>query len=136
LNNIHNSTKEKKLLIVDDDPDIVSVFKQALEDNEYVVDAFTNPLEAISTFKVNYYDFVLLDVVMPDMDGFELYEEIKKIDPNVKVCYMTAYDVNYESLKEIFEAPDIDGTYFKKPFEISELIKFLDAELKNVNDKK
>ena len=135
MNNLHNITTKNKLLIVDDNPDIITVFKTALEINKYIVDAFTNPIEAISKFKANNYDFVLLDVVMPDMDGFELYEEIKKIDPNVKVCFMTAYDVNYESLKDIFEAPDIEGTYFKKPFEIKELIEYLDNELKNLNHK-
>ena len=133
MSNLHNITTKNKLLIVDDDPDIIIVFKKALENYKYIVDTFTNPLEAISKFKSNDYDFVLLDVVMPEMDGFELYEEIKKIDPNVKVCFMTAYDVNYESLKDIFEIPDIDGTYFKKPFEIEELIDNLNTELKNIN---
>jgi len=122
-------------LIVDDDPDIITVFKKALENNKYIVDAYTNPIEAISKFKTNTYDFVLLDVVMPHMDGFELYEEVKKIDPNVKVCFMTAYDVNYESLRDIFETPDIDGTYFKKPFEIEELIEYLNNELKDFRHK-
>ena len=122
-------------MIVDDDPDIITVFKKALENNKYIVDAYTNPIEAISKFKTNTYDFVLLDVVMPHMDGFELYEEVKKIDPNVKVCFMTAYDVNYESLRDIFETPDIDGTYFKKPFEIEELIEYLNNELKDFRHK-
>lgn len=67
---------------------------------------------------------------MPEMDGFELYEQIKKIDSDVQVCFMTAYDVNYESLREIFESPDIEGTYFKKPLEIKELVKYLDSQLK------
>lgn len=67
---------------------------------------------------------------MPGMNRFELFEEIKRIDPNVKVCFMTAYDVNYESLREIFESPDVEGTYFKKPVEIKELIKYIDKELK------
>ena len=73
---------------------------------------------------------------MPDMDGFELYEKIKKIDPNVKVGFMTAYDVNYKSLKDIFETPDIDEIYFKKPFEIEELTEYLNNELKGMNHKK
>jgi CheY-like chemotaxis protein len=133
LNTLHNITTKNRLLIVDDDPDIIIVFKTALENNKYSVDAFTNPLEAISKFKTNQYDFVLLDVVMPEMDGFELYDEIKRIDPNVKVCFMTAYDVNYESLKDIYEMPDIDGTYFKKPFEMEELIEYLNKELNNFN---
>jgi DNA-binding response OmpR family regulator len=106
-----------------------------LENNKYIVDAYTNPIEAISKFKANTYNFVLLDIVMPHMDGFELYEEVKKIDPNVKVCFMTAYDVNYESLRDIFETPDIDGTYFKKPFEIEELIEYLNNELKDFRHK-
>ena len=125
-----NTKESNKLLIVDDDPDILITYKLSLEENMYSVDSYSNPLEVITKFKANVYDFVLLDIAMPQMDGFELYEEIKKIDPNVKVCFMTAYDVNYESLKEIFDSPDIEGTYFKKPFEIKNLIKYLDQELK------
>ena len=100
------------------------------------MDVFSNPIEAVSKFKANTYDFVLLDVVMPDMNGFELYEKIKEIDPNVKVGFMTAFEVNYKSLKEFFKTPDIDGIYFKKPFEIEELTEYLNNELKNINNKK
>jgi DNA-binding NtrC family response regulator len=129
-NNNNNNKTKSKLLIVDDDPDIITTFKIALVSNGYIVDSYTNPLEVVSKFKANTYDFVLLDIIMPIMDGFELFEEIKKIDPNVKVCFMTAYDVNYQSLIEIFGSPDIEGTYFKKPVEIEELIKYIDKELK------
>jgi DNA-binding NtrC family response regulator len=129
-NNNNNNKTKNKLLIVDDDPDIITTFKIALENNGYIVDSYTNPLEVASNFKINTYDFVLLDIIMPGMDGFELFEEIKKIDPTVKVCFMTAYDVNYESLREIFESPDLEGTYFKKPIEIEELIHHIDKELK------
>lgn len=131
MNKSHTNTKVRnKLLIVDDDPDIITTFKLTLEDSGYIVDAYTNPLECISKFKTKTYDFVLLDIIMPEMDGFELYEQIKKIDSDVQVCFMTAYDVNYESLREIFESPDIEGTYFKKPLEIKELVKYLDSQLK------
>jgi len=129
-NNNNNNKTKNKLLIVDDDPDIIITFKIALENNGYIVDSYTNPLEVASNFKANIYDFVLLDVIMPGMDGFELFEEIKRIDPNIKVCFMTAYDVNYESLREIFESPDVEGSYFKKPVEIGELIRYIDKELK------
>lgn len=131
MNKSHTNTKVRnKLLIVDDDPDIITTFKLTLEDSGYIVDSYTNPLECISKFKTKTYDFVLLDIIMPEMDGFELYEQIKKIDSDVQVCFMTAYDVNYESLREIFESPDIEGTYFKKPLEIKELVKYLDSQLK------
>ena len=136
MHNLDNITKENKLLIVDDDPDIIFVLKKALENNKYVVDAFTSPIEAVSNFKANAYGFALLDVVMPDIDGFELHEKIKKIDPNVKVGFMTAYEVNYKSLRDIFKTPDIDEIYFKKPFEIEELIEYLNNELKDTNHKK
>jgi CheY-like chemotaxis protein len=86
-----------------------------LEFNNYIVDAYSSPREAISKFKANTYDFVLLDIIMPEMNGFEAYEAIKEIDPIQKVCFMTAYDVNYQSLKEIFNLPEIDGAYLKKP---------------------
>jgi len=127
-----NNESRNKLLIVDDNPDIITTFKLALENKGYVIDSFTDPLKVISNFKNDTYDFVLLDIVMPDMDGFELYEELKKIDPAVRVCFMTAYDVNYESLNAIFESPDVEGAYFKKPVEINELIKYIDNELKKV----
>ena len=119
------------MLLVDDDPDIVQTFRKSLEYNGFIVDVYTSPTMAISEFKTNTYDFVLVDISMPDMDGFEFYDKAKEIDSNIKVCFMTAYDVNYQSLQSIFEEPDIEGAYFKKPFEIKDLVKYLKKELEN-----
>ena len=104
-----------------------------MEYNNYIVDAYASPIEAISKFKANIYDFILLDIIMPEMNGFELYEDIKKRDPKSKVCFMTAYDVNYQSLMEIFNLPEIDGAYFKKPIEVEDLISYLTKELGNTD---
>lgn len=124
-----DDVKRNKILIVDDDSDVLITFKTALECNDYTVDAFTNPLKAISNFKANIYDLLLLDLRMPVMDGFELYDEIKKIDNKVKVCFMSAYDVNYQALRSIFTSPDIGESFIKKPIKIPDLIKHVKKEI-------
>jgi two-component system CheB/CheR fusion protein len=76
-NNSHLSIP-RKILIVDDDPDITSAFNMILEMNGFEVDAYTDPLLALSNFKPNSYGLALLDIRMPKMNGFELYKKIKK----------------------------------------------------------
>ena len=96
-----------RILIVDDDPDITLTFKLGLEKKGFTVTVFNDPLEALSNFTAGLFDFALLDVRMPKMNGFELYREIEKIDDSTKVCYITAFVVYYESLKEIFPAAKV-----------------------------
>src|SRR5438105_1727818 len=90
----HHQTKidrntKKRILIVDDEPDINLTFKIVLEDNGFKVDSFTAPLLALENFKPILYDLVLIDIVMPSMNGFGLYEEIRKLDNKVKICFLT-----------------------------------------------
>ena len=85
-------TDKKKIMLVDDDQDITFGLRIGLEDNGFKVDAFNDPRLALSNFKPGSYDILLLDIKMPKMDGFELCQEIKKIDNKVKVCFMTAFD--------------------------------------------
>jgi DNA-binding response OmpR family regulator len=82
-------------LLVDNEPDIVLAFKIGLEDNGFVVDAFNDPLLALEAFKERKksYALALLDIKMPKMGGFELYNEIRKEDDKVKVCFVTACDI-------------------------------------------
>ena len=65
----------------DDDDDYKSSFK---------VDSFNNPILALKNFKNCSYDLVIIDIVMPQMDGFELSEKIRKVDDKVKICFLTA----------------------------------------------
>ncbi|HEX5976881.1 MAG TPA: response regulator [Nitrososphaeraceae archaeon] len=64
---------KNRILIVDDEPDIAQVLKMGLEQNGFAVDAYNNPLDATSNFKADLYDLLLIDIKMPKMNGFELY---------------------------------------------------------------
>ena len=114
--------KEKRVLIVDDEPDVNLALRIVLEDNSFIVDSFNEPLRALENFKANLYDLIILDIKMPKKDGFEVYKEILKIDNRVKVCFLTAGDINYRSLKETFPTLG-ENQFIRKPIENIELIK-------------
>ena len=77
----------KRILLVDDEPDIIFTIKKILEENEFKVDSFYDPILTLNNYKVNFYDLVILDIKMPKMDGFELYLKIREKDPNVKYVF-------------------------------------------------
>jgi DNA-binding response OmpR family regulator len=117
----------KKILVVDDEPDNASIFTMALEDDGYKVDAFTDPLSALSAFKEEKrtkYDLLILDIKMPDMNGFELYEQMKKIDNKVRVCFLTAYGEGYtEEFKRMFPSSSLGIHFIRKPIRVDDLVK-------------
>ena len=126
--NLAQFQKMPKILVVDDEYDVAMSFKIGLENNGFVVDMFTNPKMALSSFKPGYYSLLLLDIRMPKMTGFELYNAISKIDANVKVCFTTFFTVYYKSLNDHY--PDIDQTCFiSKPVLIDDLVKHIRNEL-------
>jgi DNA-binding response OmpR family regulator len=122
-----------RLLVVDDEPDITAVLKAGLEKHGFEVDTFNHPVEALEKFRPGVYDMVMLDVRMPDIDGFTLYEKLKAIDNKVKVTFMTAFDVAYLDLfKEKFPFLP-DRNYMKKPLVMRSLIKEIKAELRIID---
>ena len=111
-------------MIIDDDKDITNLFSIFLEHNGYIVDAYTNPLEAINNFRKNSHDLIVLDVKMPKMDGMTLYHKIKEIDNNVIICFTTA-DINYiEDLRK--DIIDIDKIVLYKPVLLKDLKNKID----------
>jgi two-component system, OmpR family, response regulator ChvI len=112
----------KRILIVDDEPDVNLALRIVLEENNFIVDSFNDPLLALENFKANLYDVLILDIKMPKKDGFEVYKEVMKIDNRVKVCFLTAGDVNYRLLKETFPTLD-ENQFIRKPIENTELIR-------------
>jgi two-component SAPR family response regulator len=105
--------------------------KIALEGHKkqiFVVDTFNDPQEALSNFKAGLYDLLLIDVKMPKMNGFELYREIEKIDNKAKVCFITAFEVYYKSLRELFPTVKVD-CFIKKPITTDDLVERIMMEL-------
>ena len=121
-------------MIIDDDKDITDLFAIFLENNGYIVNSYTNPVEAFNNFRKNSHDLILLDLKMPNMDGMTLYHKIKEIDNNVIVCFTTA-DINYiqQLQKGII---DIEKIVLYKPVLLKDLKNKIDwllsrQEIKN-----
>ena len=108
----------KTVLVVDDEPDVKLALKIALEENGFQVDAFDDPIVALDNFRKGIYDLLILDIKMPNMHGFELYREIRKIDSKVKVCFLTAGEMYYGTYADIFN----ENIFIRKPIENKELI--------------
>jgi DNA-binding NtrC family response regulator len=136
-NNHHNSSKQKeganhhhnnkdkplaRLLVVDDDPDIVQVLKLGLLKNRFLVNAFTNPEEALQSFKSNAesYCLVISDMRMPALSGMQLARKVKEINPDVKVVLMTAFEIRDNEFSKVFPSTSVDG-FIQKPIGIRDL---------------
>src|ERR687885_511341 len=96
-----DTENKRRILIVDDEPEITLLLSMALDG--FIVDSFNDPLLALSKFKQDFYDLAILDIVMPKMNGFELYKEIKKIDGKVRVCFLTGLSdsQNHEEFRKV-----------------------------------
>lgn len=119
----------KRILVVDDEPDITASIKNGLTRNGFQVDTFNDPADALEKYSAGTYDLLLLDIRMPKMNGFELYREIKKKGTDkTKACFFTAFEVYYDEFKKIF--PNLEVKCFiRKPVTINELISHINAEL-------
>ena len=115
-----------RILLVDDDIDITHSFSLALQKDGFIVDTYNDPLMALGDFKADLYDLVLLDIKLPKMDGFELYDRIREIDRRVKVCFISGYQMNYLALRE--QGLQID-CFISKPVKIEDLLRKINAEI-------
>lgn len=139
--------KKKKILIVDDEQDITYTLGKVLESSgfhDFVI--YNQPLLALQNFKSRDYSLLITDIAMPTMNGFELYEHMKKIDAEIKVIFMTASNINYKALSELLQGDLVDKCYenkettrfrldegrsiiIEKPVEIIEFIKTVNNQL-------
>lgn len=116
-----------KLLLVDDEPDITKAVKAGLEMKGFQVDAYNDPVLALEKFKPSTYDLALLDIRMPKLNGFELYRELLKRDPNIRVRFFTAFEEYRAEFKKAF--PELDQSRFiRKPTSLSNLTAVLVEE--------
>ena len=121
----NSSAKRQNIMIVDDEDDINLLFTMLLCDEGYNVEAFTDPDIAIMKFEDGFYDLLIVDILMPKMNGFELYERLRQFDNEVKVCFLTAGEINYEQFKKAASFPEIttEDCFIKIPIENNVLIK-------------
>jgi DNA-binding NtrC family response regulator len=131
-----NKRKMEKILVIDDEQDITFSLKTVLEENRYAcVDTFNDPIDVISKYNDQpgtMYDLLIIDILMPRMNGFELYEKIKKIDNNAKVCFISAYRIYFEALREMYPDYEVD-CFVNKPFENDDLLRKVVSTLTTIN---
>jgi DNA-binding response OmpR family regulator len=126
----------KSILVIDDDPDITLTFKKGLEAENsnrnnrifFKLYTYNDSLLALSQFKPNFYDLLLIDINMPKMNGFELSTKILEIDNNPRICFMSSGQINQEALREQYTTLSI-GCFIKKPVTIEDLVRRVKAEL-------
>jgi DNA-binding response OmpR family regulator len=114
-----HTTKGKRILIIDDDEDITNLFQTFLEYDGYKVNASTDPIDALYSFRKNVYDLALIDLKMPKMNGLILSQKLKNIDPALLFCYITADKEYIQNLKNSIS--DIEKIVIYKPILLSEL---------------
>lgn len=110
---------KRRILIIDDDQDINNLFKLFLEHDGYKVNAYTDPVEVLYAFRKNTIDLVLLDLKMPKMSGMLLYQKLRKIDPNLLFCFITADKEYIQYLKK--SIAEIEKVVIYKPILLSDL---------------
>ena len=126
-----SSSSQNRIMIVDDNRDIAKLFAITLEDNGFVVDVFNDPLSALSNYKAGLYDLLLLDVRMPGMNGFELYQKIKDIDDKAQVCFITAYEEYLNDFNRLFPNLEEVDCFVRKPVEPHNLVKIVKSKVNN-----
>jgi DNA-binding response OmpR family regulator len=124
LTTSENDKKSKRILLIDDEQDIVYLLKIVLRNNGFEVDSYTDPILALSNFKPGLYDLLLLDMRMPGINGSDLHQKMKEIDYNVRTCFLTASEQFYEEYRRLDAHPRLGKEHFiQKPFRTEELIR-------------
>jgi len=116
--NPSKNNKKKKILFVDDEPDITWLSKTALERNGFEVQTFESPVSALDNFKPGSYDLL--------MDGFELYDKLRKMDNNINVCFLTAAQEYYDKYKERYSSEEC---FITKPIALKNLVNTINSIL-------
>ena len=126
---------KQRILIVDDESDITTALKIYLEIQGFHVDAFTDPVYALAQFKAGFYQLLILDIKMPEMNGFELYKEIKKKDGTVKVFFLTALSDmrNYDEFKKEVFPKEGERYFIAKPIGNEDILKRINTVIAYTN---
>ena len=125
-----------RIMVVDDEKDILSIIKRGLESkNRFQVETFIDAENALESFKKktnDYYDLVLTDIRMPKINGFELYRRIKETNPNMKIVFITAFEMNKDEFTKVIPSVDVLD-FISKPVSMATLINKLNSILKFID---
>jgi CheY-like chemotaxis protein len=125
INNYIKGNKLARVMVVDDEKDILRIIKRDLEiTNEFQVEIFSSGVEALTAFKnheLGYYDVIITDIRMPKMNGFELYRHIKEINPNTKIAFITAFEINKDEFNKVLPSIEVKD-FIIKPIDMDDLI--------------
>jgi two-component system response regulator ChvI len=111
-----------KLLVVDDEAEITHILKRGLENNRFVVDSFTDPIEALTYYSEHSKEYCLIisDVRMPSISGFEFVRRAKQMNPDIKTILLTAFEINKTEVAKVLPSLDVDD-FVKKPIRVDAL---------------
>jgi DNA-binding response OmpR family regulator len=117
--------EKRRILVVDDEVDITLSLRLFLEENGFEVYTSNKPSSVLSDFRAGLYDLIILDIKMPELNGFELYEKIKKVDNNVHVLFLTAVSdfSNYTQQSNKISSAFGKKSIIQKPVDNMELLK-------------
>ena len=123
-----SNNKVKKILLVDDEPDITFTIKNMLYNTGFQIYTFNDPITPLKLYRRNFYDLIILNIKIPNIDGFELYIKIKEKDPTVKICFLTAIATFDEEFRK--SRPEVDRIiaeecFIQKPITTEDLTKKL-----------
>jgi DNA-binding response OmpR family regulator len=127
-----NNEVRRRILLVDDEPDLTITISIALKSSDFEVDSFNDSILALSSFRPFYYDLVILDIKMPKMDGFMLYERLKTVDPGVKVCFLTAGEMYREEFREMDHCAVNKNLFLQKPISNDDLIREINKKINSI----
>jgi DNA-binding response OmpR family regulator len=106
-----------KILAMDNEEDILSSLRTILEKENYKVTCVTTGQRAIKEVKVGKYDLVILDIMMPDLSGWDVFSQIMKINPIQKIIFLSVLEISPERKKELEKYGNVE--YIVKPFDRS-----------------
>jgi DNA-binding response OmpR family regulator len=125
INNYVKGNKLARIMVVDDEKDILRIIKRDLEvTNEFQVETFSSAIEALNAFKTHdlgYYDAIITDIRMPKMNGFELYRQVKELNPNTKIAFITAFEINKDEFNKVLPSIEVKD-FIIKPIDMDDLI--------------
>lgn len=120
-------SRKVKILLAEDDPNLGSILRTFLTSKGFDVSLAQNGKTAFEKFNREQFDFCVFDVMMPEMDGFTLAEQIRKLDKKVPILFLTAKSMKDDVLQGFTMGAD---DYVTKPFEMSELLARINAILR------